>query len=314
MAYWLGSALLFILSRRDERRHLKGFCGAVALALLVYSPNFAWNLAHGFVSYRHTGDNAALGGPLFHPERFLAFTTSQFAVFGPLLMGSLVVLVVLARRSLADRRGALLAWFALPTLGLVLALSLLSHAEPNWAAPAYVAATVLVTAWLIGSRWAVLVPLSVALHAGIVTLYLGAHALGYQPLPTRLDPLHRLQGWKPLGRAVGRLLIEIPGVHLLADSREEMAALVYYVEPHPFDALKWNGDDGRVHDQFDLTADPERYLGQDFLLVAQEGGDTGRVLDRFAEAGPPQHIVIPLGGGEARRYTVRLLRGFKGYR
>jgi hypothetical protein len=107
--------------------------------------------------------------------------------------------------------------------------------------------------------------------------------------------------------------MENPGVHLLADSREEMAALVYYVEPHPFDALKWNGDDGRVHDQFDLTADPERYVGQDFLLVAQEGGDTGRILARFAEAGPPQHIVIPLGGGEARRYTVRLLRGFKGY-
>ena len=31
-----------------------------------------------------------------------------------------------------------------------------------------------------------------------------------------------------------------------------MAALIYYVRPHPFDALKWNGEGG-IHDQFDLT-------------------------------------------------------------
>src|SRR6185312_1238622 len=67
MAYWLLSALLFLLLFRDERRHLKRFFGAVLLALLVYAPNFAWNASNGFVSYLHTRDNADLGGPLFHP-------------------------------------------------------------------------------------------------------------------------------------------------------------------------------------------------------------------------------------------------------
>ena len=59
---------------------------ALGLALLIYSPNFWWNWSNGFVSYLHTRDNAALSGPLFHPDAFIEFFGSQFAVFGPLLL------------------------------------------------------------------------------------------------------------------------------------------------------------------------------------------------------------------------------------
>jgi hypothetical protein len=93
-----------------------------------------------------------------------------------------------------------------------------------------------------------------------------------------------------------------------------MAVLVYYVKPNPFDALKWNGESGRINDQFDLEADPARDVGGDFLLVTHHPENTQRILDRFAGAGPIDHVIVPLGGGEARNYTVRLLTGFKGYR
>ncbi|MGB8181728.1 MAG: glycosyltransferase family 39 protein, partial [Stellaceae bacterium] len=54
MAYWLVSALIYLLAFRDERRHLGRFGLAVVLALLIYAPNFIWNAQHGFVSYHHT--------------------------------------------------------------------------------------------------------------------------------------------------------------------------------------------------------------------------------------------------------------------
>jgi hypothetical protein len=193
-------------------------------------------------------------------------------------------------------------------------VSFLSRAEPNWAAPVYVSAVVLVVALLLAEGQRLLVWGSIALHcAAVVTLAEAkpaARALGYD-LPAKYDALHRLRGWRILGQTVGRLLRENPGTRLLADDRELMAALIYYVEPHPYDSLKWNAMGG-IHDQFDLTADPARYLGGNFLLVSYRGS-VDAITQRFQSSGPVEHIIIPLGGGQARSYEVRLLYGFKGY-
>lgn len=314
MAYWLISALLFLAAYREERRHLPRFAAAALLALLLYSPNFIWNYTHHFVSYHHTEANAALGGTLGHPSKLLAFFGSQFGVFGPVFFAALLVFVLLARRVLRERREAMLAFFTLPTLAMMLVVSFLSRAEPNWAAPVYVSAVVLVVALLLAEGQRLLVWGSIVLHcAAVVALAEAkpvARAFGYD-LPAKYDALHRLRGWRILGQTVGRLLRENPGTRLLADDRELMASLIYYVEPHPYDSLKWNAMGG-IHDQFDLTADPSRYLGGNFLLVSYRNS-VDAITRRFQSSGPVEHIIIPLGGGQARSYEVRLLYGFKGY-
>ncbi|HUZ73663.1 MAG TPA: glycosyltransferase family 39 protein [Stellaceae bacterium] len=316
MAYWLVSALLFLLVFRAERRHLPRFFAAAALALAIYAPNFFWNLAHGWVSYHHTEDNAAFHGVMFHPGHLLEFFGSQFGVFGPVPFAALIAIVAQGRRVLKAPNAALLAMFALPTLAMMLVVSMLSRAEPNWAAPTYVSATVLVVAWLIECGWWWAVAGSVALHVALAAAVLEAHdmaaAFGYE-LPAKYDILHRLRGYRRLGVAVGRLLREHPGAVLLAENREDMAALLYYVRPHPFNALKWNGGDNLVHDQFDLDAKPQSYIGDNFLLVSPNP-DIAHIISRFASAGPIEHIIIPIGGGESRHYIVRYLEGFEGYR
>ena len=314
MVYWLISALLFLLAWRDERRHLPRFAGAALLALLIYAPNFIWNYANHFVSYHHTEANAALGGTLIHPSKFLAFFASQFGVFGPIFFAALLVFVLLARRVLRERREAMLAFFTLPTLAMMLVVSFLSRAEPNWAAPVYVSAVILVVALLIAEGQRLLVWGSILLHCVVVAALAeakpAAHAMGYD-LPAKYDVLHRLRGWRILGTTVGQMLRQNPGTHLMTDDRELMAALIYYVRPHPFDSLKWNAMGG-IHDQFDLTADPTRYIGDNFLLVSYRGS-IDAIAARFQSSGPVEHIIIPLGGGQARSYDVRRLFGFKGY-
>ncbi|HEV8015411.1 MAG TPA: glycosyltransferase family 39 protein [Stellaceae bacterium] len=314
MAYWMISALLFLAVYRDERRHLPRFAGAMALALLIYAPNFLWNFAHGFVSYHHTEANAGLGGPLFHPANFLAFFGSQFGVFGPVLFGALLVCAALARRTLIASREAMLAFFALPTLAMMLIVSFLSRAEPNWSAPTYLSATVLVVAFLRAEAPRFLLWGSVALHVAAAVAIAEAKPLAYlagYSLPGKYDPLHRLEGWHTLGTTVGRMLAKNPGAHLMSDDRELMAALIYYVTPHPLDALKWNGAGG-IHDQFDLTAQPENDIGADFLLVSYRN-NIDDIVSRFDSVGDVDRITIFLGPGLARSYQVRLLKGFKGY-
>ncbi len=317
MAYWLISALIFLLLFRDERRHLKRFFAAAALGLVIYAPNFYWNAAHGFVSYLHTRDNADLGGPLFHPLQFLEFFGSQFGVFGPVFFAALIVIVALARRSLGERRAALLACFALPTLAMMLVVSVLSRAQPNWSAPTFVSAVVLVVAWLLGQGRARLVAAGIVLDIVIALIAFTAPAVAPlfgASLPARYDPLHRLRGWKTLGRTVGEMLARHPGTLLMTDDRELTAALVYYVRPHPFDALKWNGAGG-IHDQFDLTAQPERDIGRNFMLVAKSPENVQRILSRFKSVEPlDQHILISDGPGSFRTYRIYWLDGFEGYR
>jgi 4-amino-4-deoxy-L-arabinose transferase-like glycosyltransferase len=313
MAYWILSAFLFLLAVRDERRHLPRLAAASALALAVYAPNFLWNLTNGFVSYLHTKDNADLGGSLFHSAAFLEFFLSQFGVFGPVFFATLILVALGLRR--LGRREKLLASFALPTLAMMLAVSFLSRAQPNWSAPTYVAAVVLVVAWLIERRRGTLVAASIALHLVAAVVLFGARdaaaAIGVA-LPAKYDALHRLRGWAAFGRSVAAILLQNPGATLLSDDRETMAALLYYVRPHPFDAVKWNPT-RRIHDQFDLITDMEQHIGEDFIFVTQEPDMSWTAL-RFARLTPVATITVPLGPDRVRRYSVYLAIGFKGYR
>jgi 4-amino-4-deoxy-L-arabinose transferase-like glycosyltransferase len=313
MAYWLLSAVGFVVLVPSERRHVRPLLAAVGVALLVSSPNLWWNWNNDFVSYRHTADNAELSTRLFHPSQALDFVAVQFAVFGPLFFAGLLLLAV-RRRALAEPRARLLAVFALPTLAMMLCVSCLSRAHANWAAPAYVSATVLVVARLLESAWRRLVALSIAAHLGVaLLLFAGLPALAAAgiALPAEYDPLNRLRGWRELGAQVGAALSVHPGHRLFADDRETLAALIYYVRPHPFDAVKWDLLD-RVRDEWDLTNNMKDYLGDNFLLVAKHDL-AGEMRPSFAALDPIGSIVIPLGPGAERRYALYLACDFRGY-
>jgi len=314
MAYFLISALLLLLAIKDERRHLKGFLASVALTLAIYAPNFVWNFRHHFVSYRHTEANADIHGMAIHPAAFAQFVGSQFGVFGPIFFATLVLIAIFMRRTLSDPRARLLAVFALPTLVMMIIVSLLSRAQPNWAAPIYVSATILVVAFLIERGRAVLVTGSVALHVVAAVLAIGgrdiANLVGWN-MPGKYDPMHRLRGWSALGRSVSAFEREHPGERLLSDNREILAALIYYVSPHPFDALKWNPG-GALHDQFDLTSDAKNHGGESFIFVGPRS-DLGELPQYFAEVGTIGHVTVALGGGTLRSYLVVELKDFKGY-
>jgi 4-amino-4-deoxy-L-arabinose transferase-like glycosyltransferase len=312
MTYWLISALGFVLLVPAERRHLKNLFAAAGIAVLIYLPNLWWNWSHGFVSYLHVRDNAELSAWALHPAAFLEFLGSQAGVIGPLFFAALIALVV-HPRVLAERRALLLAAFALPTLAMMLAVSLVSRAQPNWAAPAYVSAIVLVVAWALGRGWRRWVGVSIALNLMAAVVLFGTvdalAAIGVA-VPAKYDPLHRLRGWRDLGHEVGGILAAHPGLTLLADDRELLAALVYYVRPHPFSAVEWNPIPG-ITDHWRLVNNIGTHPGEDFLAVTMHG--LGPLMQPdFAELTPLTTIATHSGPGGGTVYTVYIARGFKG--
>jgi hypothetical protein len=156
--------------------------------------------------------------------------------------------------------------------------------------------------------------LSIVLHlvaAGV--LFTGretAAAFGFE-LPAKYDALRRLRGWRAVGSEVGAVLAAYPGLRLFADDREVLAALIYYVRPHPFDAAKWQLT-SRVQDQWDLTGSLSKHQGESFLLVS-EHDLVDEMRPSFAEIERLRSIEIPLGPGAVRAYTLYIARDFKGY-
>ena len=307
MVYWLLSAFGFVLLVPGERRHLRPLLGAAGITVLLYLPNLWWNWSNGFVSYLHVRDNAGLSRGLMHPEAFIEFLGSQFAVAGPLLFAALLAIVA-RPRFLREPRALLLAVFALPSLTMMLALSWLSRAQPNWAAPAYVSASVLVVGWMLAQGWSRWVGASVAINIAIAVVAFGAtDALASAGIrvPAKYDPLRRLRGWQELGDQVSQLLAAHPGLTLLADDRELLAALIYYVRPHPFGAVEWNPIPG-ITDQFRLINNIGDHRGEDFLAVT--------VHNLFDEMRPEFAELIPLTTIQAgtRTYAVSVARGYSG--
>jgi hypothetical protein len=148
--------------------------------------------------------------------------------------------------------------------------------------------------------------------AATMLLFGGRDALaaaGIQ-VPAKYDPLHRLRGWHRLGQQVGAMLAAHPGLKLLSDDRELLAALIYYVRPHPLDAVHWSVIPG-VSNQWLLANNIAKHVGEDFLAVTEHGlvADMQRIFTRLEPLGT---ITTASGPGGGRRYTLYLARGYRG--
>ncbi|HMM45707.1 MAG TPA: glycosyltransferase family 39 protein [Candidatus Macondimonas sp.] len=300
---WLGHALS---GGRTSRR-------GAALALIVagacYAPNLLWNAIHHFVSYRHTGADAELGGAGLRPGALLGFIASQIALLGPgVFLGLLMAL-----RPPGDPRVRLLLWFTAPVLVFYLALAAIAGANANWAVSAYVAGTILAARGLLTCRWRPALRTALALNlllglalAGAVLRWGDDHAR----FPLHADPFKRLRGWEALGREAAPWRQRYPADCLLVADRATAAAMAYYATPRPAPVVKWHPP-GPVRDHFDLTRDLARADCPAWLLIGSPA-QTVAILPHFAhvqqlgEARQPQ-------GSQDRTHALYRLQGFTGY-
>ncbi len=188
----------------------RGVATAAALAVVI-APNLIWNATHHFATVGHTAANADLGGSLFNPGSMLSFIGEQFGVFGPIPFGVLAGAgITLAVRKRLRKEDLLLACLTIPPLAAMIVQALVSRANANWAASAYVAGSVLAAALLTrdwSGRW------KTAARGGLwATLALqGAFALFVvfaAANPKIVDQLgqsnsiKRLRGWDDASQAV----------------------------------------------------------------------------------------------------------------
>ena len=325
MAYFLLCALLHLAlspaARAVALRRAPAFLVLVGLGLLVVAPNLAWNAQDGFITFHHTAENVNYGGGSLHAGRVLEFIGSQFGVFGPILFAVLIAALPFWRRDAADPSQArlLLGAFTYPVIALLVVQALLSRANANWAAPAYVAGTVYVAHVLLTRGRERLLKISLGLHAALALgLYLALAALPAISLPgVGAKPVAaRLHGWSTLGDHVAAQLAAEPGSILLSEYRRVLNILIYYAEVPDGRFAKWNPE-GDTDDQYELSGRVADALAAEnpdarFVLVSERPDPAG-VLDRFATWRLLEVVEVPLGAGLVRRHWLYEARGFRGY-
>jgi len=307
MAYWLLCLPLALLLVPETRGLLgrRGLWLGLGLGLVLFLPNVWWNWTNELASFSHTADNANWSGPTLKPHKLAEFAAAQFGVMGPILLAVFAWAAVSWRR-LGPQERVLVA-FSAPVLGLMLVQALLSRAHANWAAVAYIAATVLAVGFLLRQgreRW---LCASLALHGlAAVAILHGASlapALG-------VDPWNRLRGWQALATEVQQRLATQPHAVLAADDRAVMAELVFYVRPAPDGWVKFRSQPA-ARDHYELVSDPA-VIGERPVLYIARNPIPPALAARFmaVEPQPPLARHRPTRGPEP--YRVYWLRGFRG--
>jgi 4-amino-4-deoxy-L-arabinose transferase-like glycosyltransferase len=276
MSYFVLGLIVYALVSAKGRAMLKAplFYLAPAIAALFLAPNIAWNVGNGFATFSHTADNAGWGGSLLHPGNALAFLLGQVGVAGPVIFAVFLWICIAWMRQpggwfkLDDREKLLLA-FSVPVLALMLVQAFVSRAHANWAAFAYIAVTVLVTAAMLRANWAWLFRASLGLHI-VIMLVLGAGGMlagSFAALGVR-DPYSRVLGWRAIAE------VSLAKAHdgnfrtIATDRRALAASLLYYLRDAdiPVTALMLNHK--RPQDHFELTRPVTKDTPRPILLVS----------------------------------------------
>jgi 4-amino-4-deoxy-L-arabinose transferase-like glycosyltransferase len=227
----------------------------VALALAVVAPNIVWNASHHFATFSHTAGNAGWKSFPIHIGSAAEFLSTQFAVFGPILFAALLIFAWRAWRNGPEQPQLRLLCFTLPVLALLVIQALFSRALANWAATAYPAATILVTAALL-QGWPRAFRISLGLHiAALVFLTLTPI---FATQVTRLtgpdwNPYGRLLGWRETAVATRDLAEKYGAKSVLTDTREATAELLYYLRDTSLPVLIWFYGDGAPRNHFEMT-------------------------------------------------------------
>ena len=319
MAAFVGGCLGYALLSRQGRfgwrpTRLYGPLLAALCAVLAFSPNLLWNAANDFAAIAHVGDNAKLGGgPGWRFDKALEFVGAQAAILGPVLFAGLILMISTGRWR-QEWSYRLLLWLTLPLPLIMTVQAFLSRAHPNWAAPAYVAGTLAVVAWLLDRERASWLRVSVALGLA-AQIALTATAVAYHQaaaeLPRVYDPYKKMRPNPPI---CARALTLSGGAPLLSNDRRLLADCMF-AGGLGLDQIRiWNAD-GVPGNHYEMTSSLTLDdADQSFLLVGLRGADEASVwLSRFEQVEVLESAALVTHADRSVDYTLARVSGFKGY-
>ena len=205
-----GGVFLGLLSSKDLRQHLRtpGPWVAIMVALIVFLPVVAWNAEHSWASFhfqfRHGLKPPKISGPIGVLRREGDYLGAMLGLASPVLFVLFVLATVRGLSQRATSAQRLLAVVATVTVVFFAYSALRQRVEPNWPAPAYGPAIILL-ATLPWSARAVRWTKAGVVLGGAMSLLICVHAIvPILPIRPSRDPIRRAAGWDAVAGAVER--------------------------------------------------------------------------------------------------------------
>lgn len=307
---FLVSTFVYLLFAKEHRFFLRTArpYAMIFIAILVWLPNFLWNAQHDFLTFKHTQDNANLKSTLFHPHKLLEFLGSQFGVMGIFLFAAFLILLWKSLRDKPFKNAPFLFCYTFVLWGVIVAQSLLSRANANWAAASYVAGTLWVVAWLVQTNRTKWLKASLILHCGVALIALSIPFMNLN-LPAKYDFYKKLKGYPDLAKELVVIQKTHPNAAILLDDRMLLAVLKYYSRGGLPVMIKWNHN-GRVDDYYEMTTSLKDAKSGEYLLVMPPADSAG-ITPFFQSVEQIKIITIPTNPDRALEYGVFYVRGLK---
>jgi len=277
---------------------------SAGIATLFFIPNLYWNFVNDFPSFSHTYDLAqGRQNEHFSIKNGFSFFFAQLAIIGPILFPALFF-------SFRDKKTRSLQIFTFTFLIIITLISFYSRAHANWAAPAYIAGTILAVYVIAGSRYPNLLKISIGLHC-----FIGLFAMMYltfDDLKTSNTPLGRLYATHELANQYRTDYYNDKHKILVFDDRMVLSVFKYYLRDTDIKFIKWNPA-GAVKDHFDLTTNLDDYARNDIIVLSN--WLTLPILKNYAkEASVLTHIDSSQNFGKhSKSLTLYYLEDFHGY-
>jgi 4-amino-4-deoxy-L-arabinose transferase-like glycosyltransferase len=320
------AVLIAVMVRGDLRVRLReaGPYVACVIAAAVFLPVLLWNAKHDWISFLfqiHHGLSAPKGSALLAAWKHEGdFFGGQAALASPILFVMMAIVVVRSFRATAPSVCFAFGVVAVVSFGFFVYSGVRQRVEPNWPAPAYIPAIVLLSTaswtprgegWLRGG---------IGLAAVMSFLIYVQALIPILPLKPAKDPIARAFGWAELAAAADSTAyaarVETTRRTWLAGDRyQEASELAFHIPGHP--TTFSTNLAGRVN-QFDLwpsfarTAKP----GDNLILVVDDSEQphaaVAAMSPYFDEMRRGALVTMRRGRGEIGLRRIWELRGYHG--
>ncbi|EWH08219.1 hypothetical protein DS2_18418 [Catenovulum agarivorans DS-2] len=274
--------LIYALISQSGRQILTNprFWIACLIAITLLIPNLVWNFHHDFISFQHTSEISKHAQNSASLARMLEFLALQLLVFGPV---ALVILTVCGVKSITQQSqqttdSIKLLWcLFLPTLAVISLQALTARANMNWAAAAYVGASLLAgyyfshmwqnkiiyqRALVILAMVANLVLMGAFYHFNAFTQLIGVERNQHN------DPYKRILKWPQLVGEFDPIFKQRPQAKLASDSRKLLAYFGYYLSNQDFQGAHIDGTDHIGH-HYELKYPINQQTETEYYFVTQ---------------------------------------------
>ncbi|WP_016954042.1 ArnT family glycosyltransferase [Catenovulum agarivorans] len=278
--------LLYAIISQSGRAILTNsrFWLACALAISILLPNLIWNYHHDFISFQHTSEISKHAENTLSFARMFEFLALQLIVFGPI---ALIILIACGlskktspepKQNQQTKDSVKLLWcLFLPTLLVISLQALTARANMNWAAAAFVGASLLAgyyfaQMWQSNKRTKLVIASAVAINLFLMLAFY--HFNGFTQLigverTQHNDPYKRILKWPELVRQFDADFQQNPQMKLASDSRKLLAYFGYYLTNQDFQGAHLDGSE-HIGDHYELKYAIAKQPANEYFFVTQD--------------------------------------------